>query len=85
MEFNEDDVSWAPFLVQYKKLRTCQEKRLIGAKAEVEAKFAAEKWTRIAEAMEAQGAQKYPTLFIQKKVKELEKKGASNTAFDGGN
>ncbi len=43
------------------------------AKTEVEAKFAAERWGKIAEAMEAQGGQKFSATFVQKKLKELEK------------
>lgn len=46
----------------------------------MEAKFALEKWNKIAESMEAAGSQKYSSLFIQKKLKELEKKGDTGKA-----
>ncbi len=66
------------------ELRTWQEQRLLEAKTEVEAKFALEKWTKIADAMEASGSQKYSSLFIQKKLKELEKKVDAGKAGNAG-
>lgn len=39
-----------------------------------------EKWQRIADAIEAKSGNKYPTTAIQKKFKELSKKGNSGAA-----
>ena len=51
---------------------------LLAAKEEVESRFQNEKWALIATEMESKGASKYPTLFIQKKFKELTAKSAAN-------
>lgn len=52
----------------------------MAAKVEVEMKIAAEKFSRIADAMEAKGCKKFSSLFIQKKLKEIEKKVQPATA-----
>lgn len=53
---------------------------LLAAKEEIENKFQNEKWALIATEMESKGANKYPTLFIQKKFKELTAKSVANGA-----
>ncbi|KAI9878878.1 MAG: hypothetical protein M1830_010234 [Pleopsidium flavum] len=73
IEFSQEDVS-SYFMIHGVELKSWQEQRLLAAKTEVEAKFAVEKWTKIADAMEASGSRKYSTIFIQKKLKEVEKK-----------
>ena len=57
--------------VNMMRLKDGDDKILLAAKEEVEHKFQNEKWALVATEMEAKGANKYPTLFIQKKFKEL--------------
>lgn len=38
-------------------------------------KFELEKWQRIADSVEAKGGHKYPSAAVQKKFKELSKRG----------
>ena len=51
---------------------------LLTAMDEIERKYQNEKWALCATEMEAKGADKYPTAFIQKKFKELVAKGIEN-------
>ncbi|WEW57033.1 hypothetical protein PRK78_002492 [Emydomyces testavorans] len=57
------------------------ESLLLKLKKEMEDKFETEKWQRIAEAMEQASGEKFPPLALQKKFKELEKKGPSDDVF----
>lgn len=62
------------------RLKDGDDKLLLAAKEEIEHKFHNEKWALIATEMEAKGADKYPTLFIQKMFKELSAKTGENGA-----
>ncbi|KAG2414657.1 hypothetical protein HFD88_003848 [Aspergillus terreus] len=53
--------------------------RLLKFKKDIEERFEQEKWHRLAEAIEADGGDKYPTATLQKKYKELSKNGAAST------
>ncbi|EAS34432.1 uncharacterized protein CIMG_05456 [Coccidioides immitis RS] len=53
---------------------------LLKVKKDMEEKFEAEKWQRIAESMEQTRGAKFPPLTLQKKFKELEKKGNGEDA-----
>lgn len=52
----------------------------------IEERFELEKWQKIADCIEAKGGSKYPSAAVQKKFKELSKKGSGNgvavTAMD---
>ncbi|KAI9372648.1 hypothetical protein BJX61DRAFT_542518 [Aspergillus egyptiacus] len=54
--------------------------RLLRIKKEVEEKFEAEKWHRIADAIVADGGAKYPNTALAKKFKEISKGGGGGTA-----
>lgn len=64
-----------------------QEPRLFQSKKEVEERFEQEKWRKIADSIEAKGGCKYPSSVVQKKFKELTKKGngvcVAATAMEG--
>ncbi len=60
------------------RLNDGDDKILLAAKESVEHKFQNEKWALVATEMEANGANKYPTLFIQKMFKELSAKPLEN-------
>lgn len=45
------------------------------SKKDIEEKFELEKWQRIADSVEAKSGHKYPSAAIQKKFKELNKRG----------
>ncbi|KAE8375980.1 hypothetical protein BDV26DRAFT_294499 [Aspergillus bertholletiae] len=49
------------------------EVRLLRLKKEIEEKFEQEKWSRLMEAIEADGGKKYPVVALQKKFKDLTK------------
>ncbi|KAE8394535.1 hypothetical protein ETB97_000332 [Aspergillus alliaceus] len=51
------------------------EARFLRSKKEIEENFEQEKWHRIAEAIEVDGGGKYPVTALQKKFKQLIKKG----------
>ncbi|KAL5356787.1 hypothetical protein BJX96DRAFT_171929 [Aspergillus floccosus] len=53
--------------------------RLLKFKKDIEDRFAQEKWHRLAEAIEADGGDKYPIASLQKKFKELSKNGVAST------
>ncbi|KKA23717.1 hypothetical protein T310_2257 [Rasamsonia emersonii CBS 393.64] len=58
--------------------------RLLQAKKEIEEKFEAEKWTKIAAAIVAKGGDQYPPASCLKKFKELSK-GRTATSMQAGN
>ncbi|KAL2002587.1 hypothetical protein VTN02DRAFT_6441 [Thermoascus thermophilus] len=53
------------------RFRECDEALILEAKKEIEERFKAEKWYKIAEVVEAKSGIKYPPAVIQKKFKEL--------------
>ncbi|EEP81402.1 predicted protein [Uncinocarpus reesii 1704] len=57
------------------------EAALLKVKKEIEDKFESEKWQRLAEALEQASGKKFPPLTLQKKFKELDKKGVSDEIF----
>lgn len=48
---------------------------MIQSKKDIEEKFELEKWQRIADSIEAKSGHKYPSAAVQKKFKELSKRG----------
>ncbi|EAW11986.1 uncharacterized protein ACLA_007450 [Aspergillus clavatus NRRL 1] len=58
------------------------EARILKVKKEVEDKFEQEKWQKISEGVEADGGGKYPAMAIQKKIKELSKKGQAAASVE---
>ncbi|KAL3471827.1 hypothetical protein BJX99DRAFT_236649 [Aspergillus californicus] len=60
------------------------EARLTTLKKEIEDKFETEKWTRIADAIVANGGAKYPGTALQKKFKELCKGSSSSESTSSG-
>lgn len=61
--------------VHLMELKEGDDERLLTAKAEVEAKFQAEKFSLIAASIEKAGGDKYPAKFLQKVLKKMEAKG----------
>ncbi|KAL4957181.1 hypothetical protein BDW69DRAFT_180833 [Aspergillus filifer] len=59
--------------------------RLFRFKKEIEDKFETEKWTRIADAIVADGGTKYTPLTLQKKFKELKAKPAASAPISNEN
>ncbi|KAL9611766.1 MAG: hypothetical protein Q9167_003616 [Letrouitia subvulpina] len=53
------------------------DEKLRQAKVEVETDFERKKWAKIVAAMEANGADKYPHAFLEKKWKEMAATGAT--------
>ncbi|KAL4905158.1 hypothetical protein BDW74DRAFT_178164 [Aspergillus multicolor] len=62
-------------LIRFKKE---VEKKVEQEKKAMEEKLEQEKWRRIADAIHADGGDRYPTATLQKKFRELSKKGAGN-------
>lgn len=50
---------------------------LLESKKEIEDKFEVEKWQKIADAIEVKRGSKYPSAAVQKKFKEMLKKGST--------
>ncbi|KAE8144505.1 hypothetical protein BDV25DRAFT_145550 [Aspergillus avenaceus] len=58
------------------------EAMLLRVKKEVEERFEQEKWHRISDIMHEEGGTKYPVPALQKKFKELSKKGAQANGYE---
>ena len=53
------------------------------SKKDIEEKFELEKWRRIADSIEAKSGHKYPSAALQKKFKELSKRGNAMESLFG--